>query len=558
MSFEKIDTATWKAKIEADLKGKPFEKLIWSSPELLQVQPFYTQALKTEASPRKEARWTILEPVAGEAHEWNHKALHGLTGGAEAILLDADRQYLPLEIMSKDILIDIAPILLRNYPSSKIDASFWQQYQNSACHLGIDPISDIISGTAEEYNFKDLEYFLGLQRDLGATWGVLAVQGSIFKNSGGSIVDEIAFTLSSLQEHLHKITEGGFQVNQIREIILYNAVGNNFFFEIAKLRALRRLANIILEQYGGGKLSVSSESDGIHSSILDVQTNILRLSTIAMSAALGGSDYLALHPYDTTASSARISRNIQHLLMEESYLDKNLDPVAGSYYIETITHELEEKAWNLFLEIEKQGGFVNALLSGFVQSRITSHLSRLQDDIAQRKSILLGVNQFPNLLDEPVVRKANTSAQSALLRPVFLADPFEQLRIKMHDFQAKGHAKPKAFLFQFGTPAMRKARATFAFNFLASAGISSIENAKPDDLSASLLELQELKPDIVVFCSDNESWTSILPEILAATPPEPIKIMAGRNDLSGFDFTIFEGCEVLDILQKICQQLRIE
>jgi methylmalonyl-CoA mutase len=550
MSPTKIDAATWRAKIEADLKGKPFEKLIWSSPEGLEVQPFYDTGADGGTQHRGKAAWQITEPVDALASDHKARALKGLEGGATAILFDGKQRHTDLQAFSEGILTDIAPILLRNVEHQATDVDFWKQHAATDCHAGIDPMADIIAGRKAEYDSSKLAGMIRLKASTQARWGILSVDGSIFKNSGGSIVDELAFTLAALQEHLHQLKALGFSGEQLGEVILYTAAGTNFFFEIAKLRALRQLAELVAHPYGVEQISLLAESDSIHSTQSDMATNILRLSTMGMSASLGGADFLALHPHEDTEQARRIARNIQHLLIEESYFDKNLDPVAGSYYLEQLTRELKEQAWAVFLQLEQSGGFLECLRNGFVQSKIAAHLKLQRENIAKRKAILLGVNQYPNLQD--VFKESGPSSEdTALLKPVQLSEPFEALRIRM---QARA-VTPKAFLLQFGQPLMRKARATYAFNFLACAGISPVENKQPDDLAASLRELQAYQPDIIVLCSDNDSWETLLHNILPSLPAPALKIMAGKNNLSGFDYSIYEGCDVLYTLEEILNRL---
>jgi methylmalonyl-CoA mutase len=546
MSPTKIDAATWRAKIEADLKGKPFEKLIWHSPDGLDVQPFYVSGHDGSIHPRKQAAWQITEPVDTLATDHKARALKGLEGGATAILLDGKHGHTNLQAFSEGILTDLAPILLRNVEHRATDVDFWKQHAATDGHAGIDPMADIIAGRKTEYDSSKLAEMIRLKASTQARWGILSVDGSIFKNSGGSIVDDLAFTLSALQEHLHQLKALGYSGEQLGEVILYTATGTNFFFEIAKLRALRQLAYLVAQPYAVENISLLAESDSIHSTQSDMATNILRLSTMGMSAALGGADFVALHPHEDTEQARRIARNIQHLLIEESYFDKNLDPVAGSYYLEQLTRDLKEQAWAVFLQVEQSGGFLECLRNGFVQNKIAAHLKLQRENIAKRKAILLGVNQYPNLQD--VFKESGPSTEdTALLKPVQLSEPFEALRIRM---QARAVA-PKAFLLQFGQPLMRKARATYAFNFLACAGIHSVENTQPDDLAASLQELKAYQPDIIVLCSDNDSWDTLLPNILPSLPTPALKIMAGKNNLSGFDYSIFEGCDVLGVLGEV-------
>src|SRR5690606_14042641 len=134
----------------------------------------------------------------------------------------------------------------------------------------------------------------------------------------------------------------------------------------------------------------------------DPYVNLLRTQTEAMSGVLGGADSITVNPFNSayekpTEFSERIARNQQILLKEEAHFDKTVDPAAGSYYIETLTDNIAEQAWKLFVEVENLGGFTAAIEKGFIQKQIKETASKRDADIATRKEIILGVNQYPNI-----------------------------------------------------------------------------------------------------------------------------------------------------------------
>ena len=325
---------------------------------------------------------------------------------------------------------------------------------------------------------------------------VVAVNGKFFANSGSSIVQELAFSLSQGAEYLTQLTELGLSVDEVAKNIKFNfGVGNNYFMEIAKLRAARLLWAKIVEAYGpecncAAKLVAHSETNSYNLTVYDPYVNMLRTQTEAMSAALGGAHSVTVLPFnaiyeDTTEFSERIARNQQLLLKEESHLDKIADPSAGSYYIESLTDSLANEAWKLFLEIQEKGGFIAAFKEGFIQNAIKTTAAKRDQNIALRRDNLLGTNQFPNFtekmtkeLDASIFQPMDLSEENSeveTLKPYRGAQAFEVLRYKT-DVHSKENKRPLAFMLTIGNLAMRKARAQFSCNFFAVAGFDVIDN----------------------------------------------------------------------------------
>ena len=184
-------------------------------------------------------------------------------------------------------------------------------------------------------------------------------------------------------------------------------VSSNYFMELAKFRAARMLWAQIVEQYkpasaDSAKMHVHAATSQFNQTIYDAHVNLLRSQTEAMSAALAGVDSITVVPFDTPYKtpdtfSERIARNQQFLLKEESHLDKVVDPAGGSYYVETLTVSIANEAWKLFLEVEEKGGFFAEVDNGDVQKAVNASCEKRHTDVARRKEILLGTNQYPNI-----------------------------------------------------------------------------------------------------------------------------------------------------------------
>jgi len=281
---------------------------------------------------------------------------------------------------------------------------------------------------------------------------------------------------------------------------------------------------------------VHAETTTFNKTIFDANVNMLRTQTEAMSATLGGVNSLTVLPYDvvykpTDDFSERIARNQQLLLKEESHFDKVADPAAGSYYIETLTNELATQAWKLFLEIEEQGGFYAAIVSGSVQQAVKTTAAARLKAISSRREILLGTNQFPNFNEvaagkvekEEVCNCGCSHSGTEKLLPVRGASEFEALRFATE----KAHKRPKAFMLTMGNLAMRLARAQFSSNFFACAGYEVVDNLGFATVEEGVKAAFEAKADIIVLCSSDDEYAELAPAVYALVKDKALFVVAG-------------------------------
>lgn len=559
--FDSISSEAWKDKILQDLKGKDYEKtLVWRTVENIKVQPFYAEhEQKNISSFRKSATWKIVAPIV-ISNSAQQEALENLTGGATQIHFIGDNTTFDIDKITQGIQLDLAPISFQNVQWQDSHINFWTTNKHHNGHLGIDPLARLHKGDSKSYDKSDITKWIKIRKDIKAQWGVLAIDGSVYKNSGGHFVDEIAFILAALQENLHQLRKEGIPSNDIGTIQIRTAIGPNFFFEIAKIKVIRHLTQLVAQQYEGADIEILAESSDLYHSHLDTETNILRLTTEGMSGILGGAEGVMLHPYDIKRSNVaqKISRNIQHLLIEESFFEKQIDPIEGSYYIEQLFHDLKTPSWNVFLSIEEHQGYIKSFVGKTIpQFYIFRHKTALLKDISKRKVVVLGANQFPNLKDNlgRLNTAENTTLDSTILQPFRLSEPFERIRIRLQNHIDTTGEFPQAFLWQYGEKSMRNARASFAFNFLATAGISSIENSQPDNWEQSVKEMKEFK--IVVLCSDNASWEEFLPKSADVITDDQLIILAGKNN-EYHGLKIYAGCNLLPILEEVFNQIGIK
>lgn len=309
--------------------------------------------------------------------------------------------------------------------------------------------------------------------------------------------------------------------------------------------------------------------------VYDPYVNMLRTQTEAMSAILGGADSLTVEPFDTVFRhpdefSERIARNQQLILKEEAYFDKVADPAAGSFYIENLTNLIAENAWKLFLEIEDQGGFLACLKSGFIQTKLSESATRRKSDIATRKTILLGTNQYPNT-QEKISETADIKKlfDKRLFEPELIVDPivlfrgseqYDKLRVAVDN----ASKRPVVFLLPIGNPAMSKARSQFSANFFGCAGYQIIDNQRFTDVDDSVNRSIESNPDIVVICSSDEEYPLIAPEIFMKLKDKAIVVIAGNPSCSeelrskGIDNFIHVRSNVIETLSEFNKKLGIK
>jgi methylmalonyl-CoA mutase len=377
----------------------------------------------------------------------------------------------------------------------------------------------------------------------------LAVSGYIFHNAGSTIVQELAFALSMGNEYLSKLTGLGMSIDDVAKRMKFTfAISSNYFMEIAKFRAARMLWANIVNAYGAQtncarKMRVCAITSQWNQTIYDPYVNMLRGTTEAMSAALAGVDSLEVTPFDMAFQkpaefSDRIARNVQSLLKEESYFDRVVDPAAGSYYIENLTASIAQEAWKLFKEVEEKGGYLAAFKDGFIQQALAATAQKRDMNIATRREILLGTNQYPNFTEKlaPEILTnskdkscrccANETGMEKIADPIKEyrgAQAFEELRMKTE----RAAKQPVAFMLTFGNLAMCRARAQFASNFFACAGFATIDNNRFLTIEEGVKAALEAKAEIVVACSSDDEYAETVPEIARLTAGKALVVVAG-------------------------------
>lgn len=572
--FPPISTDEWQSKIKADLKGKDFEKaLVWRTNEGFNVRPYYReedlegvdylnklpgQFPYVRGNNAKGNDWFIRQDIAvNNLEEANKKALDVLQKGINSLgfIVKGSKGITSdeLKVLLKDIDLNAIELNIIGCSKKADNASAVAKYITETygadskvkASVSVDPVGRFAkSGELHENVFTDLKGVIENTSTL-ENLSVVVVNGKLLRDSGSSIIQELAFSLASGAEYLTRLTEAGVNAADVAKKIKFNfGVGANYFMEIAKLRAARLLWAKIVEAYTedceAAKMNVHSENTIFNKTVYDPYVNMLRTQTEAMSAVLGGTDSMTVIPFnaiyeETNEISERIARNQQILLKEESHFDKITDPSAGSYYIENLTDTLIDLAWKLFVDVQEKGGFVEAFKAGFIQSTIAETAAKIDAKIATRRENLLGTNQFPNFteylqneIDTEVFAKNNRKASEATAEPLVRyrgAQAFEQLRFETDTF-AKDNKRPHVFMLTIGNLNMRKARAQFASNFFAVAGFSVEEGAGYKTVEEGVADAKKAGADVVVICSSDDEYLEFAPAIAKSLTDE-IVVIAG-------------------------------
>ncbi|WP_019955323.1 methylmalonyl-CoA mutase [Yoonia vestfoldensis] len=241
----------------------------------------------------------------------------------------------------------------------------------------------------------------------------ISISGYHMQEAGANLVQELAYTLADGREYVRAAIARGMDVDQFAgRLSFFFAIGMNFFMEAAKLRAARLLWSRIMAEFDpkdpkSSMLRTHCQTSGVSLQEQDPYNNVIRTAYEAMSAVLGGTQSLHTNALDEaialpTEFSARIARNTQLILQEETGVTKVVDPLAGSYYVESLTHELAEKAWELIQEVEEMGGMTKAVASGMPKLRIEETAAKRQAAIDRGTEVVVGVNKYRKDNEDPI------------------------------------------------------------------------------------------------------------------------------------------------------------
>ncbi len=648
----------WKAEATRLLKGKPFEKAMFTkTAEGITIQPIYRRedleklahvdALPgyppyvrgTKVDSYIEEPWQMAQIVYEATPKcFNDAFIQDLYKGQTSLAVAFDKNTLrgidadderacdigyyglsastlhDFEVAFNEVVIDVLPLHIdtgRNpLPLTALLASHAKNNYVSTAKLsgvlGYDPLGYAATyGTLEQSldsAFDDMKAVIDWCHAEKSALRTILVQGHPYHNGGIDSVQELAFVLATAAEYIQALRTRGLNIAQIsKRIALSISIGSNYFMEIAKIRALKMLYATLIESFGGDaeaqKVFIHAKTSSWTKTVYDPYVNMLRNASEAFSAAVGNVDSLTVVPFDEPIREAdnfsrRVSRNIQYFLTDECRLTQPIDPAGGSWYVESLTAEIATKTWQTFQAVMRDGGMSTLLASGEIAQRVAAKYDERFVDMAKRKHVWVGVNNYANMtevkldpkpVDRDKVSKARRKAlqdykarsgrdnlasalaaygqaqtvkramnaiengatlgelsqagqrseapyQAVAIKVERGAERFEKLRDHTELMAQKGR-RPKVFLINLGPIPQHKARADFSRGFFEVAAFEVIGNNGFDDDCAAAEAALESGADVGIICSTDATYPERVPAIakqIKNQNPQMLVMLAGR------------------------------
>ena len=381
--FPPVSKKEWIEKIKNDLRGKSYESLDWEASPEIEVDPLYT--LEDQNKQKIEQQRSI----AGNRTQNNWLIRQTLT--------NPNRKEIKLALESKvdSIVVDATSVTQKSFSDHFIVKCYSAEEitqirsYNPYFKITVDPIGAWIIGKTDAPRLNLI----------GEKPQVLRVSANVQHEAGATPEQELSGVLAWLNEYLHYIKENKLGKNFAEEIEIQISVGIDFFTEITKLRAVRLLVDRLLEVYEINiPVVITAKTSQYHLGHKDQYTNLLRNTTMGLSAVIAGVDVLEVRPHTLypDSFSLRLARNIQHLFKDEALMDKVADVAGGSYLVEELTDKLATKAWEHFQLIEQKGGWINQINEEKIKNKLVkTHNERVKKAI-ENKEVMVGINQFKN------------------------------------------------------------------------------------------------------------------------------------------------------------------
>lgn len=434
--FKASSYEEWLAVTRESLPNKAFDDLIKRSYEGFEIQPLahsadlagishkdtlpgqFPYVRGTRADGYCSQPWLIAQDLyVSDLREFNQALIHALANGQTAIYLDSKLHLNwveDLEVAFADIDLSQFPLLIQvEAKSMKLYGLLAAYLKGDALRqirgcLGYDPLKALVqSGSMSADVFDQMAAFVRLADRQSPQLDTIAVGTEVYHDAGANAVQEMALAMATAVTYVREVTQRGLSVDTVAgKIWFFMRVGENFFMEVAKLRAIKMIWAQIVAAFGGGaaaqkiKLHVSTASR--NKTRYDAYVNMLRSVTEAMAGVIGGVDSLQVTPFDAALGesnefSRRIACNLQLILQEEVKLINLIDPAGGAWYVEKLTSQLAKLAWKLFQRIEEQGGVIKALQAESIQAQITSVADQRCQDLVNQQAVLVGINRYLSL-----------------------------------------------------------------------------------------------------------------------------------------------------------------
>lgn len=583
-SFNDAFFEDWQKKAAASLKGKPIESLYTNTYEDIMLKPLYTKEDFPDqlagALPGEPGYRRGIHPFGYQSESWHisnrlfYKDLTELKEKMDSALAKGQNaisfEVKPDLFLDPRGLAEFFASYKNDYPLS-LNAGLLQTPLLAALSVSCKEAgaSSEVSGFVAADPVAEASLNGGLpkeEQEFFAEWAKVLEEADQqlpqlktvlantvpYHDSGASAVQELAAGISTGVYLLQQLLDQGWELKKaLSKFVFHFAIGSNFFMETAKLRAARILWSKIAEAYGAEpgdqKMVLSAETSRYTKTIFDPYVNMLRTGNEAFAAVLGGIQYLHTGSFEeatgtVSAFSERVARNTQLVLKSEAHLEKVADPAGGSWYIESLTNELAEKAWNLFLELDGMGGIYEALRSGWLQEQIAKTADAREQDVFKRKKSIIGTNFYANLseaVSQPLVKDRKSqyfggtladsvrmieSGDSLLkrleeieqsftpLESKRLSQPFEKLRFRANGLEKMGQ-RPVVGLICLDQLKKHKPRADFISGLLSAGGIHALRSDEIHTVQEALEFIKASSAKQFIICGDQTSYNSFGPEL---------------------------------------------
>ncbi len=548
--FPRYSKEVWIEEIYKTLekfnKPKDLDSISWKTYDGLNILPFYTKEdlqsiewiyeypfIKKNQSSQS---WEIIQYIQGKQDEILQKLEQTTRRGADGVILPIGSNGYPYIFYGTGISdFEFLKKTFKNYQFSfylfggSLELlNFLKQIELNKEKVSIllDPFLDII--IEERYN-EEYKKIIKTIQEINPIFPCIAIRGDLYQQMGLPTALELALTISQFAEILYLLDQEK-RLEFLSKMTIVQSVGSLYFLEIAKLRATRRLISMIVSGFDIEEISAPKQfivTSNWNHSIYDLYNNLLRNTISTMAGILGGADSIVVLPINSVNQqddefTRRLAINTQLIAKYESHMDFVVDPLGGSYYVETITDMIIKKAWEIFLEIEDQGGFLQAFRNGYISDRIAQKQQEIIKNIKSRKEFLLGVNQYPKpddfLLNEyKEFKLIGTYDPKRKIQFFRAATFFEELRLKTEKL-SKEKGIPVVQLIPFGKLAQQRARASFILNFFTVAGfiVNDPGDLKNKETIIQFLKEISYKESLIkcyVLCSSDDEYLPMFLEI---------------------------------------------
>lgn len=405
----------WQRLVAKELGEKPIEALTWQADEGIAMNPYASESSESFAM-ELPAQWEMVQRISAEqVKQWNARALEALMGGCNSLIMaQAPASENEFHAMVEGVFLQYIHVHVEQSADWKLTADAILNWC-TAHQVNSKELRGSFGVQADQLSDDALKAWASFMKENFTLFRGFAVNARRVHEEGGSAVQEIAFALTEGHALLLRCMDAGLTIDEASALMQFNfSTGSSYFTEIAKYRAFRWAWKSIIEQYKPAfacsvHTHIQASTSRYMQTAKDVHNNLLRATTQAMSAAVGGVNGILVEPYNSWSvaedeSALRWSRNIQQLLTEESYFEQFRAAASGSHYVEGLTGKVLQAGWSLFQQwdqvVAAQGH--EAFAARFAEA-ITLHRNQLEAEVADGKRIVVGVNKYVNKADTSVV-----------------------------------------------------------------------------------------------------------------------------------------------------------